>query len=740
MCLAPKGLPKPRMWWENPKGHVINDSGHIYVEDMRLIFTEVQEADGGEYKCNAENIAASTKVSFSLTVSAAPTIIKHPLDLTVNEGENAKFQCTYSNTSVASVVWLKDENYIKDSGNHIILNEQNGTLLIRNVAPSDAGYYACEIQSEGFSSVHSRSALLSVKEKLKFIPAPVNRKLELSSNAKIYCKAGGSSPPVVKWTKLDARSPEWPPHIKDDNGTLHFNRVLNTDSGKYMCVATNSQGVINATIDVDVVVMPKFNVQPSDTVANEGESVILHCLAEGDPLPVIQWDKNNELNGFDQMRFTVLENGSLYASEIHADDEGKYGCTAGNSGGLRRHEVSLTVKAREFNTNRIGRDFGNDGENTMTKTVAITLGAAGVYIILVVGLMMWCRYRRARRKAVMLAQATADVAKCETAENSETMHDMELKDRTAQKIHCNDVTTCEENSELMKNLSLKKYHYPRDKLSVVMLLGHGEYGEVFLAKAVGILEENTETVVMVKSLESKNERLIAEFKKEISMYIKLKHENVGTVLRVCQEADPHYMIMDYTDWGDLKQFLLATGPDDASKGPKQSPLSVSQNLMICQQIALGMEYITKQQLVHKDLAARNCLVSSNLKIKISCPCLSLDTYSQEYYHCESRIVPLRWAPAEAVIADTWSVKSDVWSFAVLVWEIFYKAELPYLEMSNEDVMQKLQGGELKLCMPKDAPEVLVKLLNKCWSENPSDRPSFSEVVTVLTEVNLSVQV
>lgn len=94
------------------------------------------------------------------------------------------------------------------------------------------------------------------------------------------------------------------------------------------------------------IVMPKFTVQPSDTVANEGEPVTLHCLAEGDPLPIIQWDKNNQLNGFNHIRFKVLENGSLFASEVHTDDEGKYGCTAGNSGGLRRHEVSLVVKCK----------------------------------------------------------------------------------------------------------------------------------------------------------------------------------------------------------------------------------------------------------------------------------------------------------------------------------------------------------------------------------------------------------
>ncbi|XP_054709751.1 inactive tyrosine-protein kinase 7-like [Uloborus diversus] len=245
---------------------------------------------------------------------------------------------------------------------------------------------------------------------------------------------------------------------------------------------------------------------------------------------------------------------------------------------------------------------------------------------------------------------------------------------------------------------------------------------------------------MVKALESKDENINTEFRKEISMYLKMKHENVGKLLRMCQEADPHYMIMDYTDWGDLKQFLLATRPEEITKGPKQSPLSVPQNLMICQQVAVGMDYVAKQQFFHKDLAARNCLISSSLKIKISCPCLSLDTYSQEYYQYKSKVIPLRWASPEAVISDNWSIKSDVWSFAVLIWEVFHKAELPFSDMSNDEVMQKLQAKELKISLPNDAPDSLVKLIDKCWSQNPNDRPTFSEIVTVFVELSVAVQV
>ncbi|GFS45045.1 inactive tyrosine-protein kinase 7 [Nephila pilipes] len=721
-CLAPSGIPRPKMWWENPKGHVINDSGRIHVEDMRLIFSEVEESDSGQYSCIAENIADKRNVSFCLEISAPPIIVHHPTDLTIDEGAVADFVCDFGNSS-AVVYWLKGDIYLKDTGNHIIINEKN--LTIRNVAPSDVGTYHCEVKSEGFPPVVSQGAVLSVKEKLKFIPAPVNRKLELGSNAKIYCKAGGSAPPVVKWSRIDIRSTEWPPHIRDDNGTLHFNRVLSTDSGKYMCVATNSQGIINATIDVDVIVMPKFSVQPSDTVAYEGEPVILHCLAEGDPLPIIQWDKNNELNGFNHTRFRVLQNGSLFASETNVDDEGKYGCTAGNSGGLRRHEVTLFVIGKEMNSTLVGR--GNEGESSMTKTIIITLGAATVYIILVFVLMMWYRRRKTKRKALRLAQATAD------GENSDSVNGMELKDVASHRTQ-NDANACAENPENEIQNEVKELLLLRDNLQFVMYLGKGQYGQVILAKD----EENMQSLVMIKVLESKLENITNEFNNEIAMYSRMQHGNVGSVIGHCQDIKFSYVIMDYSNWGDLKQFLLATRPDDIAGAPKQTPLTIDQNLMICREIAIGMEYLARE-FVHKDLATRNILIFSNLKIKISCPCLCKDTYDQEYYQHESRILPLRWVPLEVITENDWSTKSDAWSFATLVWEVFNKAELPYGHMTNEEVYQTRLANEIALFVSEDFPAQLIELLQRCWLRNPNARPFFPEISSVLAELYVASQ-
>ena len=98
-----------------------------------------------------------------------------------------------------------------------------------------------------------------------------------------------------------------------------------------------------------VTVAPKFTIQPQNpTEAIEGYPVMLHCAAEGDPKPTIQWDRDSRMNNLNNSRFEVLGNGSLYIKEVYMSDEGKYGCTAGNSGGLKREEVQLNVRGKWF--------------------------------------------------------------------------------------------------------------------------------------------------------------------------------------------------------------------------------------------------------------------------------------------------------------------------------------------------------------------------------------------------------
>lgn len=196
------------------------------------------------------------------------------------------------------------------------------------------------------------------------------------------------------------------------------------------------------------------------------------------------------------------------------------------------------------------------------------------------------------------------------------------------------------NSKKSKS-SYDKLALSRNNLKDVKLIGRGEFGDVMIAKigkSVLLSEkrssqvstsnsekEEKELVVLVKSLtQNKDEACEAEFKREIEMFSKLSHENVSKLYGLCREMEPHYIIFEHTDWGDLKQFLVAT-----QKG-NPPPLTSIQCVAILHQLSRGMDHLSASRFIHRDLAARNCLVSSTLIAKIGMPRLIRDPYSQEY--------------------------------------------------------------------------------------------------------------
>lgn len=174
------------------------------------------------------------------------------------EGDPLTMSCTYEGMEapVTQVRWIKDGEALKELGgptrHRVTDNRGNVTINFRSVDLTDKGVYSCEITSKGFEPIHSERATLSVKEKLKFLPPPVNKRLELGSTAKVSCKAQGAINPTVKWVKEGSNN-EFPKHVQDVNGTLHFNGVVEEDKGQYTCTATNPQGSINHTIRIDVV-------------------------------------------------------------------------------------------------------------------------------------------------------------------------------------------------------------------------------------------------------------------------------------------------------------------------------------------------------------------------------------------------------------------------------------------------------------------------------------------------------
>ncbi|KAJ8929669.1 hypothetical protein NQ314_017619 [Rhamnusium bicolor] len=771
-CLEPNSLPPAKKWWENPKGHTISDTGDIRVDDGRLIIDNITMDNGGKYKCVAESIAGKTEHSVEIIVTSKPEITSNPISVTVDENKKSILSCGFESKSLPYTVvkWRKDGKLLKhdyddSSSSHqrIRIYKHNGTLIIHNTQTSDRGEYVCEVITTGQEPLLSKPATVSVIEQLKFAPAPVNKKMELGSVAKIHCKAQGTPPPIIRWEKEGLTSENFANHITDMNGTLHFNGVLAADNGIYNCIASNSQGVINASITIDVVVAPKFSILPKNpTEIVEGQSVMMDCVVEGDPKPTIHWDKNLKMNDFDLSRFRVLPNGTLHISEVHREDENTYGCTAGSSAGLNRKEVQLIVHSKD------GYHPETDGDSTVTKAVLITMSVAGAYIVLVIGLMVWCRYRRRSRKLpigdVPKWDKSAMGVRCRNkrknsyltflaakTENGDVEH-TELKEGAngsapgPSKVKANGIESHKEGQKSDGAETTNSQTLSRSHLKDIKLIGRGEFGDVMvakIAKSVLILDKRNSLVttptdppaedkdlpVLVKALtQTKDENCLAEFKRELDMFTKLSHENITKLYGLCREEEPHYLISEHTDWGDLKKFLMAT---QNGSPPALTPV---QSVGILHQLSRGMDHLANNRLVHKDLAARNCLVSSTLVAKIGLPRLTRDPYSQEYCKHVNHVIPLRWLPYEAVYEDEYSTKSDMYAFGVIIWEIFAQGELPQSKINDNSFLNKLKEKKLEWKAHPSTPEVLIKIQDSCWDVDPKNRPSFSEVSKELEEI------
>lgn len=286
--------------------------------------------------------------------------------------------------------------------------------------------------------------------------------------------------------------------------------------------------------------------------------------------------------------------------------------------------------------------------------------------------------------------------------------------------------------------SYDKLAVSRSNLRELKPLGRGEFGEVFSTKYQ--VDGEKEQIVMVKSLlHTKDENNLQEFKRHLDLLHKLNHENVAKLIGLCREVEPDYMIIEYTDWGELKQFLIASRKDEVSNPnpdakPRAPQLSVAQILALGNQAARGLKHIADNRLVHKDIAARNCLIASNLTLKISMTCMTKEPYHQEYAKHRNQVIPLRWLPYEAVWEDEYSTKSDVYSFSCLLWEMFHQGELPFNKLNDDSVLTQLKAHTLEWKAHKAAPPALQELQDKCWSTDPRERPTFDDVVSKIGEI------
>ncbi|XP_071812870.1 uncharacterized protein [Apostichopus japonicus] len=270
-------------------------------------------------------------------------------------------------------------------------------------------------------------------------------------------------------------------------------------------------------------------------------------------------------------------------------------------------------------------------------------------------------------------------------------------------------------------------------------LGRGQYGVVY--KGLALLRGKTtwEVVAMKKPKTSSGfaaDDSLDDFKNEIRLLLELgKHPKIVTVKGCCTVEEPFYMITDFLEYGDLLHFLRKCCEPENWKTDPIYKLAPINQVQIAAQVADGMSYVATTRFFHGDLAARNILVGSNLHVKITDFGLTEDLYERGYTRLradEKR--PYKWYGPETMEFQYCNLKTDIWSYGILLWEIYSFGRMtPYRGMTIQEVRQRLKEG-FRLPAPKRCPQAMYEIMLACWNEDPDSRPPFSEIFDALTTI------
>ncbi|XP_062567208.1 serine/threonine-protein kinase LMTK2-like isoform X2 [Saccostrea cucullata] len=282
--------------------------------------------------------------------------------------------------------------------------------------------------------------------------------------------------------------------------------------------------------------------------------------------------------------------------------------------------------------------------------------------------------------------------------------------------------------------------FPRSNLLYVKEIGIGWFGQVLLGDAEKINVNSKKTRVVVKLLKddatSSEQQLFLE---EVAAYREIEHPNVIQLLGQCTESAPFLVILEQAPFGDVKSYLKRCLPE------RDSFIKRSMPLRFIIDMASGLASLHRHGYLHHDFSCRNCLVMSDLSVKVGDYGVAEDHYREDYYDTGQNLLPIRWmSPGTLELQDhIWQVtkfsrESNIWSFGVALWEVLEFGQQPYHFMSDEEVLQKV----IKLRVvglttaPTEEQKDLSDLIPVCCAGEP---PSLEDIHSRLLEIQKTKQ-
>uniref|UniRef100_A0A8C2ZSD8 receptor protein-tyrosine kinase n=1 Tax=Cyclopterus lumpus TaxID=8103 RepID=A0A8C2ZSD8_CYCLU len=472
----------------------------------------------------------------------------------------------------------------------------------------------------------------------------------------------------------------------------------------------------------------------TDQKVNVSATISLLCDAAGTPNPTVGWTKNNH---------TVVEgsgesaerNHILTIQRVKKEDSGLYACTACNGRGCDTLQAYLTTEGAEEKTN---------------VELIVPIGSVVIAMFFWLLIVFVIRGRKRPRGGDLKTGYLSMILDSE---------DMPMDEQ------CERLT-----------YDATKWEFPRDRLKLGDPLGRGAFGQVVEAAAFGIEKAATCTTVAVKML--KEGATSSEYRalmSELKILIHIGHYlNVVNLLGACTKpGGPLMVIVEYCKHGNLSSYLKSkrgeyspykvnvvldhrpqttdgisvkyhsdsspplsgdraasgSGVDTQEGGSDEDHLTMEDLISYSFQVAKGMEFLSSRKCIHRDLAARNILLSENNVVKICDFGLARDVYKDpDYVRKGDARLPLKWMAPETIFDRVYTTQSDVWSFGVLLWEIFSLGASPYPGVCIDELFCRRLKEGTRMRPPDYATTEMYQTMLDCWLERPTDRPTFAELV------------
>ncbi|XP_036073285.1 vascular endothelial growth factor receptor 1 isoform X4 [Oryzias melastigma] len=774
--ISPKvrAFPAPEVFWFKDGNLAAEHCSRYRINGTSLVIKDVAEEDAGKYTVlvQIKEHGLFQNLTLTLMVNVSPQIAEKAVSLqdpgSVPRGSRKTLRCTSHGVPPPHFQWLwhpcpskglcvcpsssslwspvSESLPASSAHNHIlsvahrqeVLQGKKKTVGVLTVAKAFvSGVYRC-VASNAVGSDHLDIHFYVTDVPGGFCVKQQEEEAREGGDLHLTCLANKYLYAALSWQPV--KESRFPAPIIHQHTTGNFSSSLvlllsnltARDSGIYRCstrhLFTGKVTHLDTQVVVTTLKAPVLLGNLTDCTVNVSASVTLGCLSHGVPPPTITWYKDEQL--LQPGSGIVIErDGSLHIDRITAEDQGLYTCQAINERGSVETSAHIWVSSV------------SETSFLEIPTLVCTCVVATLFWLLLTLLIRKMRQSNSSNTKPGYLSIVFDTGEGPSEEQC---------DRLQYDPH--------------------QWEFPREHLKLGKSLGRGAFGKVMQASAFGIDSASSCKTVAVKMLK---EGATASEQKALMTELKIlnhigNHLNVVNLLGACTKpGGPLMVIVEYCRFGNLSAFLRkkrdvyihnqlhgraddesgcgdnvstkalseSDSKDNSCEPKSASPLLLEDLISFSFQVARGMEFLASRKCIHRDLAARNVLLSENKVVKICDFGLARDIYKDpDYVRKGDARLPLKWMSPESIFDKIFTTQSDVWSYGILLWEIFSLGASPYPgHHIDEDFCLRLKRGTRMRAPDYSTPEIYSIML-ACWEGDPSDRPTFTNLVETLGDL------